>query len=161
MKRLYKILYSVALIAFVPSLSFADVTTGKADIMSGETLKVGEKLFRLAGIDAPEIGQMCINKSGKEFNCGRIAATAMMDLTAGAKVSCVSVGNPQKTPILAHCDVDGYDLAEGMVYTGWAMPDPLTGTALVPYKDQAMKSKNGLWAGQFQMPWDWREKRSQ
>lgn len=154
--------FSVAIwIALIPTLSFGGVVEGHAEILSGETLKVGSVVFRLAGIDAPEKGQVCTNKSGKEFDCGRIAATALMDLTAGAHVRCLSLSDKGTLPMLAQCDAAGYDLAEGMVYTGWALPDLATGSRLAHHRDQAEKRKHGLWAGQFQMPWKWREERSQ
>ncbi|MEH6404905.1 MAG: thermonuclease family protein [Sneathiella sp.] len=161
MKSLLKLLYGATLVLLVPTIGLADVVTGNARIISAETLQIGSTVFRLAGIDAPEVGQICNNKSGKEFDCGRIAATALMDLTAGATVRCTSLDDIIKSPILARCDVDGYDLAEGMVYTGWALPDPVTGTAFEPYQIKAMKKKHGLWAGQFQLPWIWRNERSQ
>ncbi len=140
-----------------PGHLIAEPLSGSAEILSGETLRVDGKIFRLVGIDAPEKGQVCTNRSGKTFDCGRISATGMMDLTAGAIVRCDPVNSSEVSPIAAVCKASGYDLSEGMVYTGWALADPQTGAALHRLQQQAKGKKNGLWAGQFDLPWVWRK----
>lgn len=136
---------------------YAEPYRGPAEVLSGETLRVDGKTFRLKGIDAPEHGQICINKSGKPFDCGRISATGMMDLTAGEIVACDPVSSILISPITATCWAGEYDLSEGMVYTGWALADPQSGAVLKLLQTVAESKKNGLWAGQFDLPWIWRE----
>ncbi|MBL4907584.1 MAG: rod shape-determining protein RodA [Sneathiella sp.] len=139
----------------------AEPVIGTADILSGEVLVVNGKSFRLYGIDAPEKGQLCKNKVGKSFDCGRIAATGLMDLTVGAEVHCEAASDSQTVPIIATCSAGGYDLSEGMVYTGWALPDPQTGALLERFQMQAKSKKHGLWAGEFDPPWIWRAQQPQ
>ncbi len=145
------------LILISPGQLIAGSYSGNAEILTGETLKVDGKTFRLVGIDAPEKGQICINRSGKPFDCGRISATGMMDLTTGVLVRCDPVNSNEISPIVAVCTAGGYDLSEGMVYTGWALADPQTGAALDQFQQQAKGKKHGLWAGQFDLPWVWRK----
>lgn len=151
--------YAVILIAvLIPAKGIAEPVIGTAEILSGETLRVDGKVFRLVGIDAPETGQICKNKVGKSFDCGRIATTGMMDLTVGSNVRCTAIGDTDHSPpVLATCSAGGYDLSEGMVYTGWALADPATGTHYKRYEKQAMTKKHGLWAGTFDAPWIWRK----
>ena len=42
---------------------------GKAKIIDGDTIHIGNSKIRLHGIDAPETKQKCI-KNSKKWNCG-------------------------------------------------------------------------------------------
>lgn len=133
---------------------------GPVQVVDGETLTIKGQAFCLAGIDAPEPGQTCINRSGKRFDCGRVAGTALMDLTAGARVRCRPTGAKRNRCAIASCEAGGYDLSEGMVYTGWALPDPATGARYRRYQALAEKRGHGLWRGWFEKPWQWRAKQA-
>jgi len=130
---------------------------GPAQVVDGETLTVKGQRFCLAGIDAPEPGQICVNRFGKSFDCSIIAGTALMDLTAGAFIKCRTTGDKRGDCNVAVCEARGYDLSGGMVYTGWAMPDPATGAKYERLAALAKKRKHGLWRGSFEMPWLWRK----
>jgi len=93
-----------ALVAVSPA-SAADIT-GTPTIIDGETLEVGGKRFRLWGIDAPDPRQTCVIRK-REYNCGRILTTALMDLVAGVKVKCHPLA---KSPGVAGCYAGGYEL---------------------------------------------------
>ena len=57
-------------------------------MIEGDLIEVGDKLFRLYAIDAPEIGHICEEKS-RPYDFGWTATTRLMDLTAGvAQVMC-------------------------------------------------------------------------
>ncbi len=60
---------------------------GPPRIIDGDSLEVQGRLIHLYGIDAPELGQAC--RIGKRaYDCGKIARTALLDLTAGVTVRC-------------------------------------------------------------------------
>jgi len=90
------------------------------------------------------------------FGCVRIAATALLDLTPGARIRCRTTGETRNQCAIAVCDADGYDLSQGMMYTGWALAKPVTGASYKPFEETAQKNRHGLWAGQFRKPWNWR-----
>ena len=48
---------------------------------------------------------------------------------------------------LADCTAAGYDLSEGMVYTGWAMVQPDASDRYGAIEKQARAAKRGLWRG--------------
>ena len=122
------------------------------DFIDGETLEVGGKRFRLSGIDAPDPRQTCVIRK-REYNCGRISTTALMDLVAGVNVRCRPVS---KTGNVARCYAGGYELSEGMVHTGWALAMPRDHARFAPFEKKAAAARRGLWQGKFDMPWDWR-----
>lgn len=127
------------------------------EVVSAETLRIGGRLYRLNGVDAPEPEQRCW-LAPRLYPCGEIAEAALMDLVAGAsEVRCeVLEGTRGDGAIPARCFSDGYDLSEGMAYTGWAMADPQTGERYRPFQQDAEKARRGLWRGRFVVPWDWR-----
>lgn len=149
---------SVSIAAGQSAVKEAVTVSGPAEVIDGETLKIGSEVFRLWGIDAPEPQQSCVIR-GRTYPCGRIAATALMDLVVATKVSCRLLPDKTDMPRAAVCSAAGYDLAEGMVYTGWALAMPRTGTRLARLERVSAKRKRGLWKGEFQMPWEWRAER--
>ena len=142
----------VLILAFSAGQAMAADITGTPRIIDGETLEVGGKQFRLAGIDAPDPRQTCFIRQ-REYRCGRISTTALMDLVAGVKVRCREV---KDRPGVALCWAGSYELSEGMVHTGWALAMPRDHERFAPIERQAAASRRGLWQGEFVMPWDWK-----
>jgi endonuclease YncB( thermonuclease family) len=92
--------------------------------------------------------------AGAPFDCARIAATALMDLTAGAEVRCGAPTNVGDV-IEARCSAGGYDLAEGMTYTGWASARPGADNPYRIFEQQARARGHGLWRPGYAPPPDW------
>ncbi len=125
---------------------------GPARVIDGDSLEVAGQVFDLTGIDAPEIDQRCRRKQ-RDYACGSLAQAALMDLTAGVEVACQTLINQE-----ARCSAGGYDLSEGMIYTGWALVPPgSTGSPLAALQKQAEEREHGLWKGSFVPPWNWRQ----
>lgn len=151
MIRIFAVL---AAVLWIFPATAADIT-GTPTIIDGETLEVGGKRFRLWGIDAPDPRQTCVIRK-REYNCGRISTTALMDLVAGVNVTCRPVA---KSKGVARCYAGGYELSEGMIHTGWALAMPRDHARFAPIEKRAAAKRHGLWQGEFVMPWDWRAKK--
>ncbi len=128
-----------------------NLTSKSFSVIDGNRLMIGGSEIRLTGIIAPELGQTCV-LFGKARDCGLISRSGLLDLTAGATVTCTPASNVDGAP--AHrCTAGGYDLSEGMVYTGWAVP--LKGAPKTYW--QVLKSARarprGFWRGTFVEPW--------
>lgn len=135
---------------------------GPPKIVDGDTIEVQGAAIRLYGIDAPELGQIC--RIGEHaYDCGKIARTALLDLTAGVSVTC-ELASPDSADSEdsaqgarpGRCTADGYDLSEGMAYTGWALAWRRVSKRYVADEDRARTARRGLWKGEFVAPWDWR-----
>ena len=144
----------LALMTLIESLAAATLT-GKAEIVDGDTIKVGGIPVRLYGIDAPEGRQTC-DLNGKAYACGKRATRELAELIAGKSVECEIVGKDAFHRALGICSVTGIELNATMVSHGWAL-------AFVKYSDhysadqeRAKLAKRGLWSGSFVSPWDWR-----
>lgn len=144
------------LLVILPATALAE-TVGNPIVISGDVIEVQGMRVQLHGIDAPELDQTCMAK-GRRYNCGHIAKTALMDLVVGAKVSCKLVQDDKSAVAVAECTVNGLDLGQNMVQTGWALADRHISEKYIETEDAAKAAKRGLWRGQFIPPWKWREK---
>jgi endonuclease YncB( thermonuclease family) len=128
---------------------------GVPTVIDGDTLELQDERLRLLGVDAPEIAQRCWLKT-RLYDCGAVARTALLDLTAGSEVVCRTLGPGPQGTTLAHCTAGGYDLAEGMAYTGWALPNEAASARYRTVEAGAREARRGLWRDRFVAPWDWR-----
>lgn len=148
----------IFLAAAAPAETAAKTTTelrGTPEIITGDLLDLKGRHLRLDGIDAPEPGQRC-SIADKLYDCGEIARSALLDLTAGVEVVCRTLGPDAAAETqTARCFAEGYDLSEGMVYTGWALALPGAPDRYVAMQERAETRRHGLWKGRFVAPWDW------
>ena len=63
----------------------ANVLTGRASIVDGDTFVVNGQEVRLNGIDAPESSQRCTDNKGKQYRCGSVAARALDEFLAASR----------------------------------------------------------------------------
>jgi endonuclease YncB( thermonuclease family) len=124
-------------------------------VRSGDMLEIDGITYCLRGIEAPEPGQTCQRANGSSFDCGHIAKTALMDLTAGAKLEC-DPGKITERCTIAACRADGFDLSRNMVHTGWARS---LEKRFEQVEALAKRRKQGLWSGRFEPPGNWRTAR--
>ena len=148
-----RLLVVVVLLVVAPALAGTPVT-----VIDGNTLEVAGARLRLHGIDAPDLDQPC-RLRGRTQSCGVIARAALMDLTAGAELDCEMRGRDADGRALATCTADGYDVAEGMVYTGWALARTSAPARYHTVQRQAEAARRGLWLGRFTAPSEWRRRR--
>ncbi len=132
---------------------------GMPKIVDGYTIELQGQAIRLYGIDAPELGQACTIKE-RTYDCGMVARTALLDLTAGVAVTCKVVsaepGRAAEDGRPGRCFAQGYDLSEGMAYTGWALALRAVSERYLVFEERAQAAGRGLWKGRFVTPWDWR-----
>ncbi len=119
--------------------AFAEtVTAGLGEAVDGDTLVLNGRYLDLAGIVAPAPGFQCTLR-GRTSDCGSIARGALLDLMAGAVVTCqTAVGGWR-------CMAGGFDLAQNMVHTGWAVPVRDNDVRFTTQLERAMTRNQGLW----------------
>ena len=124
---------------------------GLAQAGDGDSLSIGSIRIRLFGIDAPELDQAC-TRGGQSWNCGQEAADRLSRLVTGQQVRCIPVSTDQYARVLARCSVMGTDVNRAMVATGYAVAFRKYSMDYVSAEENAKLSKQGIWAGTFQMP---------
>ncbi len=157
-RSLVLLLAAVWLLAMTGHPAQAEMT-GRPKIIDGDTIELQGQAIRLYGIDAPELGQACTIKE-RTYDCGMVARTALLDLTAGVAVTCKMVsaepGQAAGDGRTGRCFAQGYDLSEGMAYTGWALALREVSERYLVFEERAQAAGRGLWKGRFVTPWDWR-----
>jgi endonuclease YncB( thermonuclease family) len=130
-----------------------------AVIKDGDTLKLGTSLFRLEGVDAPELDQICLDEHRSEWTCGIAARDALNGLVGNRAVTCHDNGPAPGYPDtrLGICWVtdEPVSLNQQLVRGGWALNfDPKR--SFTADQEQARENRRGLWKGCFVAPWDLR-----
>jgi endonuclease YncB( thermonuclease family) len=129
----------------------AEEISGEARVVDGDSLAMGTRRLRLKGIDAPELKQRC-RRDGFEYPCGTEAASHLRGLIAGGEVRCLGEGVDRYGRDLVRCRANDRDLNQAMVRAGHAV-------AFGDYRQDeaaARAEQAGLWAGEFDMPRQWR-----
>lgn len=130
--------------------------TGSVRVVNADTLMMNGYYIRLYGIDGPEPDQTCANKTGRSYHCGRIAATWLRDWLIDNQVECRIMQQDKNGNMVGTCSLGQYDIGAALVNAGWAVAYTKYTDIYVPYQQEAMKRRDGLWQGKFYMPADWR-----
>jgi endonuclease YncB( thermonuclease family) len=130
---------------------------GYPRIIDGDTIDIAGTRIRLHGIDAPESTQTCV-VDATPYRCGDSATLALADLVRGHAVRCEPMGLDRYGRTLGRCRVDDSNVSinSWLVRQGLAVAYRHYSYAYLPEELTARIAGRGLWAGTFQMPWDYR-----
>lgn len=129
--------------------------TGRANVIDGDSFKIGAAQIRLFGIDAPEGRQSC-TREGEPWRCGDAAAAELRRLTRGRDVTCIARDRDIYGRMVATCRLGDLDLGSALVSSGFAVAYRLYSQDYVADERAARAAKRGLWAGEFTRPDEWR-----
>ena len=142
-------------------LRVSPVSAAQAVVRDGNTIQLGDITYRLDGVDAPELDQVCIDSHADPYGCGIEARKQLRRLIGGRAVHCDDLGpdRPRKKRHLAICSVEGdpTSLNERLVRTGFAIDlEPAAKLHLKEDADTAKADGLGLWKGCFAAPREFR-----
>jgi endonuclease YncB( thermonuclease family) len=147
----------VALMGARPSLA-AEVIVHDGDSLT----LAGEARYRLLGVDAPELDQVCLDEKGAVWACGIGARDRLKELIGTRQVLCEDRGPDPGLPRrrrIGECRVPGEEtnLQQWLVRQGWALNfEPSAKGRYEGDQEQARVSGSGLWKGCFSAPQDFR-----
>jgi endonuclease YncB( thermonuclease family) len=141
----------LAWVASPPGLPSGPIT-GKSRVIDGDTLDVGNRRIRLAGIDAPERAQQCRDAAQQPSPCGETARRTLADLVGQGSVTCAPIELDRYSRVIATCHLADADLGEVMVGAGQAVANG----RYADVEREARVARRGIWAGTFDQPADWR-----
>ncbi len=133
----------------------AQIITGSAIVLDGDTIDMTGTRVRLIGIDAPEARQSCL-RSGAQWACGAEATASLAAMIAGQNVTCKTQGTDSYGRTLAQCQTRIFDIGQEMVRRGLALPLDYAPAAYHEAGAIAKRLNYGLWAGTFVTPAQWR-----
>lgn len=121
-------------------------------VQDADSITVLNTSIRLQGIDAPELGQDCLDHSGQAYPCGKYAAGLLRDMILGKSIRCEVTGMDAYDRTLAVCYRGGVNLNKYLVAKGWAVAYEKYDTQFVSTQRMARLNKKGLWQGDFVRP---------
>jgi endonuclease YncB( thermonuclease family) len=128
-------------------------------VFDGDTLQLGNDVYNLVGIDAPEIGQVC-DANGNIQRCGLTAAYHLRKMLNLGKSSlrCQRLAVTGPT-MVASCAIGERDVSLDMIQSGYAVAKPDAPPNYVMAQAKAKEAGIGIWGSRFVVPAEWREGR--
>lgn len=144
-------------IVFAVAATFTPAAAAQAvHVVDGDTLTIGERVFRLHGIDSPEAGQRCSRRGGGDWRCGRVATDALKRLVEGRTVQCDDRGQDDYDRTIAVCEADGINVNAEMVIEGNAWAFRKFSLDFASLEDTARASGLGIWQAPTQTAEEYR-----
>ena len=141
------------------------IISGIAKVTDGDTIRIEEKKIRFFGIDAPEKKQQCKKpwltisfiSFSKDYPCGQISTDKLKKKINNKLLICKWNNKDKYKRYIAECFKDKININAWMVRNGYAVAYRKYSKKFVSQEIFAKKEKLGLWAGNFDMPWNWRK----
>ena len=139
--RLTTLLLAVATCAPL-ACTGADIT-GRAVVVDGDSLEIGQERIRLFGIDAPEGTQDC-QRNGAAWRCGEEAAAKLRSLVGGATLRCVLRDTDDYGRHVSVCHNGTTDINAEMVRAGFAVAYRRYGNDYVAAENEARSARREI-----------------
>jgi endonuclease YncB( thermonuclease family) len=128
-----------------------------AIVRDGGTIQVAGVTYRLDGIDAPELDQLCVDEHADAWACGIEARDQLANLIGGRQVRCedLGLGTTYKKRHIGICTVEGESasLNQLLVRQGLALNfEPYARGRFREDEIAAKDNRRGLWKGCFVAP---------
>ena len=127
-------------------------------VSDGDSLRSGKLRIRIFGIDAPELKQQCQDQNGSTWACGLAARQKLENLLDADKLlHCELRDVDRYGRLVMQCFRGTVDIGAAMVRSGHALAYRSFSELYVVEEQQASSTRNGVWQGSFQQPWEWRQ----
>jgi endonuclease YncB( thermonuclease family) len=156
------IIMAIAYALFNPSFwNTKPVAIAQWQVIDGDSLRYktdgqSHTEIRLWGIDAVELHQTCRDKK-RNVDCGQQAKQALIDILRDGELRCTLKDTDQYGRSVMQCFMHDNDIGALMVRQGWALDYRQHSQGFYRQDEQqARKNKIGIWAYQFDKPYEWR-----
>lgn len=133
-----------------------EVVSGKVRVVDADTLDVGGTRVRLRGIDGVEKNQTCQDNAGTEWPCGQLAFEDLDMAFGGEDMRCFVQDTDRYGRAVADCEIAGISVNYWVVREGWAVAYTRYSRDFEQAEAEARAEKNGIFAGSFIPPEEWR-----
>ena len=146
----------------------AEEISGIPKVVDGDTIHIKNYKFRLEGIDAPEMKQLCKKESlkisfiigftfSKEYSCGKVSKEKLISKINRSEIKCIYTSKDRYKRYIATCFKGKTNLNKWMVRNGFAIAYRRYSKKYVSDEEFAKENKLGLWQGKFMSPEKWRK----
>ena len=125
-------------------------------VVDGDTIDIDGIRHRLAGFDAPERHQDCIDASGLWWECGAAATWKLEELIGAGPVTCYTWSQDRYGRSVSSCSAGGVRLGAALTQAGLALNDRRYSPDYSAEEGEAREAEAGMHAGRFMPPWSWR-----
>ena len=125
-------------------------------VIDGDSIQIEAGVYRLAGIDAPELGQSC-DESGHLTPCGLNAAYELRKVFELEKGPITCFIQPEENAAIATCMINDRDISALMLDGGYVTAIDGGSPHYAAIEHLARKGRLGIWSGTFVPPREWRE----
>ena len=151
----------LALVLMLAVFSASQGFAASATVRDGGTLQLNGVTYRLDGIDAPELDQMCIDEHADAWACGVEARDQLTNLIGSRQVRCedLGIGTIYKKRHIGICTLEGESasLNQLLVRQGFALNfEPYARGRFKDDEAGAKDNRRGLWKGCFVAPQEFR-----
>ena len=151
----------LSIYVFLLLMLCSNVFADNLRIIDGDTIELNGERIRFSGIDTPETKpkQIC-TLDNIEIFCGNLAAIVLKEKIGNEIVSCER--EPEKDfwgRTLGECFINDESLSKFLVRNGYAFAFVKYSKKYVEDEKHAKKNNLGLWAMEFEYPWDFRKKK--
>ena len=130
--------------------------------IDGDSLKRDKKRYRLHGIDAPELKQLCWIDD-QPWSCGEASRNYLMAMQGKEGMLCIKIDEDRYRRDIVKCSVqtkDGIkDVGSIMVEEGYALAYRQYSKEYIEEEKRAKDMKKGIWKSKFMYPWEWRREK--
>lgn len=148
--------YVIPLTIMIAAPAAAETLVGSAQVVDGDTLRIGYTKVRLFGIDAPETSQRCM-RGGEGWACGDTATQQLRSLIGSAPVTCMIQSLDDYGRSFGVCSAGGSELNRTMVANGWAVAFRQYSADYIADETRAKAAHAGIWGSTFELPQDFRQ----
>jgi endonuclease YncB( thermonuclease family) len=129
------------------SPALAETISGRASVISGDTIEVHGERIRLFGIEAPDSDLVCERTDDHRWRCGHRAANALEQFLEESIVACIARERETTGRVVALCSANGVDLGLWLVRNGFARDAPdISGGRYRQAQEQAKALQKGIWS---------------
>jgi endonuclease YncB( thermonuclease family) len=154
------VLFSLASVLVAATLFNTTSSAAETVVRDVNSIVLDGAVFRLDGVDGPELDQTCIDEGGENWPCGKEARNRLAALIADRVVHCdikaIDPSSDRRTGV-CRMEAEYITLGQRLVREGWAINvEPQSKGRFKEEEEAAQSDRAGLWKGCFVAPDDFR-----
>ncbi len=135
----------------------SETIKGRAVAITGDTLRISNRVVRLYGIEAPSLHQTCKNHRSRSWRCGRAARQALRRLVRRRTLTCERNGTTENGQAIVKCASRKHaDLAQSLVRNGHVFAENSFANPYGEAESAAREKNKGIWRGKALRPAEYR-----